>query len=46
MKLLLVIATVIISTAAVASDCKLVTDGDGIRVWQCAPTPTTATGGQ
>lgn len=41
MKLVLVATVLIISTAALANDCKLVSDGS-VRVWQCAPTPIPA----
>jgi hypothetical protein len=39
MKFILVtVAVVLISGAAVAKDCELVSDGS-VKVWQCAPTP-------
>jgi hypothetical protein len=51
MKLLLVTVAVVVSTAAIANEsdtCKLVGEGKGTKVWQCAPTPLTNTtlGGQ
>ena len=39
MKPFVIAAALIISTAAAANDCKLVSDGS-VRVWQCAPTQT------
>ena len=41
MKPFVIAAAPIISTAAAANDCKLVSDGS-VRVWQCAPTPTSS----
>jgi hypothetical protein len=41
MKLFFIAAALIIPTAAAANDCKLVSDGS-VRVWQCAPTPTSS----
>jgi len=38
MKFLVTAAALLISTAALAKNCELVSDGS-VRVWQCAPTP-------
>jgi hypothetical protein len=46
MKLLFVIVAVMVSTAALGNEsntCKLVDEGKGIKIWQCAPTPVTTT---
>ena len=44
MKLLLASLAILVSGAALAEDgndtCKRVTDANGVRVWQCAPTPS------
>lgn len=47
MKLLLVTVAVMVSNVALAdgSDtCKFVGEGNGTKIWQCAPTPVTNTG--
>jgi hypothetical protein len=38
MKLILIASALLVSTAALADDCKMIGDGS-VRVWQCAPTP-------
>jgi len=41
MKLFLITAALLVTTAAAANECKLVSDGS-VRVWQCAPTPSSS----
>jgi hypothetical protein len=48
MKTWLTVATFLVSNSALAlaNDCKLVSDGNGIRIWQCASTPASDTASQ
>jgi hypothetical protein len=41
MKLFLITTALFVTTAAAANECKLVSDGS-VRVWQCAPTPSSS----
>jgi hypothetical protein len=41
MKLFLLTAALLMTTAAAANQCKLVSDGS-VRVWQCAPPPSSS----
>jgi hypothetical protein len=41
MKLFLIMAALFVATATAANECKLVSDGS-VRVWQCAPTPSSS----
>jgi hypothetical protein len=51
MKYLAAVITLAISASALAQEtdvpgCKLLSDGNGTKVWQCAPTPATNTASQ